>query len=254
MFKKKILTAVLMMFTLIMLAGCGGEYKAEIEEINGGVEKLGDLRNGHITVTTEVAAEDGAVTLYDTAYVSDYYYNIVIKTFNFISEKRDMNGNLIEPSFYVVDAKKYDMVTDVQDEEYDGSIGDFPDLLSFFFGAGLKNSYVGTVESLTDEVHPTWQGYHVVKSDNYVKRVNESRNKHDADGTMLSSYVDYWLDENGVLVKMDYVSRDTVSQTVGADENGEGGTLVEDVINQRYLFELGKYDDEAIPAMFPEEQ
>lgn len=254
MFKKRMSAAVLMIMALLMLAGCGSEYKEQIEAINGGVEQLGELKNGHISVTTDVAAENGAIALYDTAYVSDYYYNIVIKTFNFISEKRDMDGNLIEPSYRVVNAHKYDVVTNVEDEEYDGSIGDFPDLLSFFFGAGLKAGYVGSVESLTDAEHPEWQGYHVVKSDKYVERVNQSRNKHETDGTMLSGYVDYWLDENGVLVKMDYVSRDAVTETVGADENGEGGESVEDVINQRYLFELVKYDDESIVAMFPEVQ
>lgn len=254
MLKRRTLLALLMILAMTMLVGCGSEYKTEIEEINGGVEKLGELKSGHISVTTEVAAENGAISLYDAAYISDYYYNIVIKTFNFISEKRDMSGNLIEPSYRVVDAHKYDMATGVEDEEYDGSIGDFPDLLSFFFGAGLKAGYVGTVERMTDEAHPAWQGYHVVKSDKYVERVNQSRNKHDADGTMLSGYVDYWLDENGMLVKMDYVSRDNVTETVGADENGEGGEVVEDVINQRYLFEMVGYNDDSIAAMFPEAQ
>lgn len=240
------------------LGGCGGEYKAEIEQINAGVEALGEIGNGHISVTTEVAAENGQVTLYDTAYVTDYYYEIVVKTFNFIAESRVLTdgvpGELMQPPYKVVDAHKYDLTTGVEDEEYDGDIGDFPDLLSFYFGAGLKNSYVGSVELLTDEEHPGWQGFHVVKSDKYVERVNSSRGKHGAEGTMLSSYVDYWLDEAGVLVRMDYVSRDAVSELVGADENGEGGETVEDVINQKYVFEMVAYNDDSIPAMFAEVQ
>lgn len=254
MLKKSTWLLGLMLLSIFMLGGCGSEYKEQIELMNAGVEQLGELSNGHISVTTEVKAEDGKIAIYDAAYVDDYYYNIVIKTFNYIAEKHDMDGNLLAPGYRVVNAQKFDMATGVQDEEYDGSIGDFPDLLSFFFGAGLKAGYVGSVESLTDAKHPEWQGYHVVKSDKYVERVNQSRNKHETDGTMLSGYVDYWLDENGVLVKMDYVSRDAVTETVGADENGEGGESVEDVINQRYLFELVKYDDESIVAMFPEVQ
>lgn len=251
--KKSLILAVVLALAAMLMCGCvTGEYKTEIEAINAGVEKLGDLKSGHITVTTEVAAENGDIAIYDAAYQDDYYYNIVIKTFNYVAEKRTMDGVLMEPAYYVVDAEKYDMATGVQDEEYEGSIGDFPDLLSFFFGAGLKTSYVGTVERLTDEAHPDWQGYHVVKSDKYVERVNQSRAKHKTDGTMLSSYVDYWLDASGVLVKMDYVSRDEVTETVGADENGEGGTEVEDVINQRYLFEIMTYNDESITETYPQ--
>lgn len=253
MLKKSWALVLLLALSAMLMCGCvTGEYKTEIEEINNGVEMLGDLKSGHVTVTTEVAAENGDIAIYDAAYQNDYYYNIVIKTFNYVAAKRDMNGNLLEPAYYVVNAEKFDLTTEVQDEEYDGSIGDFPDLLSFFFGAGLKTSYVGTVEKMTDEAHPDWQGYHVVKSDKYVERVNQSRTKHETDGTMLSSYVDYWLDAAGVLVKMDYVSRDAVTEIVGADENGEGGEAVEDVINQRYLFEMVTYNDNAITETYPQ--
>lgn len=254
MLKKFARLALVLAMSVVLLAGCGSEYKAEIEAINAGVEKLGDIKNAHISVTTQVAAENGTIGIYDAEYIDDYYYNIVIKTFNYIAEKHTPDGTPLMDGYYVVDAKKYDLATGAQDEEYDGSIGDFPDLLSFFFGAGLKNSYVGTVERLTDEEHADWQGYRVIKSDTYVERVNQSRAKHETDGTMLSSYVDYWLDASGVLVKMDYVSRDGVTETIGADENGEGGEIVEDVINQRYLFEMVSYDDDSIPAMFPEVQ
>lgn len=253
MLKKKTLLGLLLVMAMLMLCGCG-EFKDDVEKINAGVEALSELDNGHIVVTTDVAAEEGKIWAYDAAYVNDYYYNIVIKTFNFIAEKYTMTGEEMAPAYYVVNAHKYDMATGAEDEEYDGEIGDFPDLLSFFFGAGLKNSYVGSVEYLTDAEHPDWTGYHVVKSDKYIDRVNQSRNKNDADGIMLNSYVDYWLDANGVLVKMDYVSRDTVSETVGADESGEGGEVVEDVINQRYLFEMVSYNDGSIPAMFPDAQ
>lgn len=251
---RNLCAAVLLGVAMLLLGGCGGssEYKAEIEVINAGVEALGEVTNGHITVTTDVAAENENILLYDAAYINDYYYNIVVKTFNFIAEKRDLAGNVLEPSYKVVDAHKYDLLTGVEDEEYGGDIGDFPDLLSFFFGAGLKSSYVGSVEPLSDDEHPGWQGYHVVKSDKYVERVNQSRGKHGADGQMLSGYVDYWLDEAGVLVRMDYVSRDAVVQVVGADENGEGGETIEDTINQHYLFELVSYNDDTIPAMFEE--
>lgn len=255
MLKKTCALLVLLVMMGLLMCGCkGGEYKAEIEEINAGVEALGDVESGHIVVTTNVKAEEGNIALYDAEYVNDYYYNIVIKTFNYIAEKHTMDGAVMEPKYYVYNAKKYDMATGERDEEYKGGIGDFPDLLPYFFGAGQKAKYVGEVQRMTDDEHPNWQGYHLVRSDNYVKRANNVREKYETDGIMLSGYVDYWIDENGVLVKMNYVSRDTVTETVGADENGEGGTEVTDVINQSYLFEMVSYNDDSIAAMFPEKK
>lgn len=239
--RKRMVCLALVLAAALLLGGCG-EYKEEIKQINAGVAALGELTSGHITVTTDVQAEQGVISLYDSAYVSDYRYQIDVKTFNYEVEKRDMDGDLLEPPYKVIDAHKYDLTTGAEDETYDGEIGDFPDLLAFFFGAGLKNSYVANVEPLTDEAHPDWQGFHVIKSEKYIGRVNSSRGKNGADGVMLSSYVDYWLNAEGVLVRMDYVSRDTVTQVIGADENGEGGETLEDVINQKYIFELSEYE------------
>ncbi len=239
--RKKLVCLALVLAAVLALAGCG-EYKDEIKQINAGVTALGNLTGGRIVVTTDVQAEQGNIALYDSAYVSDYRYQIDVKTFNYQVEKRDMDGDLLEPPYKVEDAHKYDLTTGAEDETYEGKIGDFPDLLAFFFGAGLKGGYVGSVEPLTDETHPDWQGFHVVKSEKYIERVNSSRDKDGADGIMLSSYVDYWLDEAGVLVRMDYVSRDAVTQVIGADENGEGGETLEDVINQKYVFELSDYE------------
>jgi hypothetical protein len=235
--KIRLLSLVVLLLLTLGLSGCQfGEYKDQIETINAAVETLGTVQNGHITVTTQVAAENGLVSAYDSAYVADYRYRIDIKTFNFIVEKHDLaTGKLLEAPYKVVDAHKYDVETGVEDEEYSGKIGDFPDLLSFFFGAGLKSGFVGTVESLTDDEHPTWQGYRVHKNEKYVSRVNSSRGKDGGDGTMLENYVDYWIDDAGVLVRMDYVSRDDV---VYED--------VEDVINQSYVFELVGYNDPEI--------
>ncbi len=245
--RKRLVCLALLLAAVLLLGGCG-EYKEEIKQINAGVTALGDLTSGHILVTTDVQAEQGVISLYDSAYVSDYRYRIDVKTFNYAVEKRDMDGDLLEPPYKVIDARKYDLTTGAEDETYEGKIGDFPDLLAFFFGAGLKGGYVGSVEPLTDAAHPDWQGFHVVKSEKYIERVNSSRDKDGADGIMLSSYVDYWLDAGGVLVRMDYVSRDTVTQVVGADENGEGGETIEDTINQKYIFELTEYNDPAIFA------
>lgn len=253
----KKICALLMVLVMSAMLACGcsaDQYKTEIEEINAGVEALGDVKSGHIVVTTDVKAEEGNIALYDAEYVNDYYYNIVLKTFNYIAEKHAMDGVSMEPVYYVYNAKKYDMTTGERDEEYDGSIGDFPDLLPYFFGAGQKAKYVGEVQRMTDDEHPNWQGYHLVRSDNYVKRANSVREKYETDGIMLSGYLDYWIDENGVLVKMVYASRDAVTETVGADENGEGGTEVSDVINQTYLFEMVTYNDDSIAAMFPEKK
>ena len=135
----------------------------------------------------------------------------------------------------MIDAHKYDLATGVEDEEYAGKIGDFPDLLSFFFKAGLKSGYVGNVEVITDEAHPEWQGWRVHKNDKYIKRVNSSRNKDGADGLMLENYVDYWLDANGVLVRMDYFSRDSITIDDVSDE-----------ISQLYIFELLDYNNPEI--------
>lgn len=73
------------------------------------------------------------------------------------------------------------------------------------------------------------------KNDKYIKRVNSSRNKDGADGLMLENYVDYWLDANGVLVRMDYFSRDSIT----IDE-------VSDEISQLYIFELLDYNNPEI--------
>lgn len=257
----KKLWPALLMAAVLLLGGCGGgDYKDQIAQINAGVEALGELKNGHISVATDIAAENALVAGYDAHYITDYYYEIVVKTFNFIAETRALNdgapGELIAPPYKVVDAHKYDLVTGVEDEEYDGDIGDFPDLLSFFFGAGLKSGYVGSVEPLNTEDHPDWQGFHVVKSDKYVERVNQSRSKHGADGIMLESYVDYWLNAEGILVRMEYFSRDAVSQQPEGNENAEGAEgspaaeNIEDVISQKYVFELNAYNDDSIPARF----
>ena len=237
----------LLLAAALLLGGCG-EYRDDIKQINAGVTALSDLTSGRITVTTDVQAEGGVISLYDSAYVSDYRYQIDVKTFNYAVEKRDMDGDLLEAPYKVINAHKYDLTTGADDDTYEGKVGDFPDLLAFFFGAGLKGGYVGSVEPLTDETHPDWKGFHVIKSEKYIERVNSSRDKDGADGIMLSSYVDYWLDAAGVLVRMDYVSRDAVTQVVGADENGEGGETLEDTINQKYTFELMDYNDPEIFA------
>ncbi len=73
------------------------------------------------------------------------------------------------------------------------------------------------------------------KNDKYIKRVNSSRNKDGADGLMLENYVDYWLDANGVLVRMDYFSRDSITIDDVSDE-----------ISQLYIFELLDYNNPEI--------
>lgn len=232
---KFFLMVSLLLTSICCLAGCG-EFNDQIKQINTGVESLSSLENGHILMTAHTAAKDGLVQGYDADYTYEYRYRIDVRTFNFVAEKRNLlTGNEIEPPYRVIDAHKYDLATGVEDEEYAGKIGDFPDLLSFFFKAGLKSGYVGNVEVITDEAHPEWQGWRVHKNDKYIKRVNSSRNKDGADGLMLENYVDYWLDANGVLVRMDYFSRDSIT----IDE-------VSDEISQLYIFELLDYNNPEI--------
>ncbi len=52
---------------------------------------------------------------------------------------------------------------------------------------------------------------------------------------MLENYVDYWLNKDGLLVRMDYFSRDSII----VDE-------VSDTISQLYVFELLDYNKEEI--------
>lgn len=218
-----------------LLAGCG-KYNEEIKQINSGVEALSTVQNGHLLMTAQTQAEQGLVQGYDSAYCYDYRYRIDVRTFNFVVEKRYLPTELlIEPPYKVIDAHKYDLETGVEDEEYAGKIGDFPDLLSFFFKAGLKSGYVGEVEALTDADHPDWQGWRVHKNDKYISRANKSRSKDGADGLMLENYVDYWLNKDGLLVRMDYFSRDSII----VDE-------VSDTISQLYVFELLDYNKEEI--------
>lgn len=226
---------VMLLASCGLLAGCG-EYKAEIDQINAGVEALSEVTNGHLLMTAETKAEQGLVAGFDAAYTYDYRYRIDLRTFNFVVEKRYAQTELfIEPPYKVIDAHKYDLATGVEDEEYSGKIGDFPDLLSFFFKGGLKPGYVGTVEQLTDAEHPDWQGWRVHKNDKYISRANKNRSKDGADGLMLENYVDYWLDASGVLVRMDYFSRDSIT----VDE-------VSDTIQQLYVFEMLDYNNDEI--------
>ncbi len=244
--RKLILAALLA--ALLGLFGCGGEYADQIEQINAGVDALSALTSGHILVTTDVHSEEGNISIYDSEYVSDYRYEIDVRTFNYTVTRRDTDGDLLERPYKVIDAHKYDLETGEEDETYTGKIGDFPDLLPFFFGAGLKAGYVAEVQPLADAEQPDWQGFRVVKNAKYIDRVNSSRDKDGADGIMLSGYVDYWLNEDGLLVRMDYESRDSVTQTVGADENGAGGETLQDTIEQLYRFDLTEYNDPAIFA------
>ena len=55
------------------------------------------------------------------------------------------------------------------------------------------------------------------------------------DGLMLENYVDYWLNKDGLLVRMDYFRRDSII----VDE-------VSDTISQLYVFELLDYNKEEI--------
>ena len=73
------------------------------------------------------------------------------------------------------------------------------------------------------------------KNDKYISRANKSRSKDGADGLMLENYVDYWLNKDGLLVRMDYFSRDSII----VDE-------VSDTISQLYVFELLDYNKEEI--------
>lgn len=232
---KGLLACLTLLLCTLGLAGCG-DFDTEIKQINAGVESLSALENGHILMTAHTAAENGLVQGYDADYTYEYRYRIDLRTFNFVAEKRNsLTGNYIEPPYRVVDAHKYDLATGAEDEEYEGKIGDFPDLLSFFFKAGLKSGYVGSVETLSDAEHPDWQGWRVHKNDKYIKRVNSSRSKDGADGLMLEHYVDYWLDSAGVLVRMDYFSRDSIT----VDE-------VSDEITQLYIFEMLDYNNPEI--------
>ena len=106
--RKKLVCLALVLAAVLALAGCG-EYKDEIKQINAGVTALGNLTGGRIVVTTDVQAEQGNIALYDSAYVSDYRYQIDVKTFNYQVEKRDMDGDLLEPPYKVEDAHKYDL-------------------------------------------------------------------------------------------------------------------------------------------------
>lgn len=253
--KKSLLKGVCCLMLLVMLpllGGCG-EYKEQVGVINAGVEALQTVERGHLTMTTDVKTEQGLIPGYDSQYFYDYEYRIDVRTFNYQVEKINLlTGEQMEPPYRVVDAHKYDVTTGVEDTEYQGEIGDFPDLLTFFFGAGLKNGYVGSVETLTDEAHPDWQGYRVHKNEKYIDRVNSTRGRDGAEGVMLENYVDYWLDEAGVLVRMDYVSRDELTYTPGT-VNDEGefvpdpqAETVTDVLNQTYIFELLAYNDPEI--------
>ena len=246
------LCCLMLLLALPLLGGCG-EYKEQINIINAGVEALQTVENGHLTMTTDVKTENGLIEGYDSSYFYDYEYRIDVRTFNYMVEKTDLvTGKQLEPPFKVVDARKYDLATGVEDTEYEGEIGDFPDLLLFYFGAGLKNGYVGSVESLTDQAHPEWQGFRVHKSAKYIGRVNSTRGRDGAEGEMLENYVDYWLDEAGVLVRMDYVSRDELTYTPTI-ENAEGELVVDptrevvkDILHQTYIFELLQYNDPSI--------
>lgn len=232
---KSLLAGLALLACACCLAGCG-DFDSEIEQINAGVESLSTLQNGHILMTAHTAATQGQVSGFDADYTYDYRYRIDVRTFNFVVEKRNqLTGNLIEPPYRVINAHKYDLETGVEDEEYDGKIGDFPDLLSFFFKAGLKSGYVGNVEVIASDEHPDWQGWRVHKNDKYIKRVNSSRSKDGADGLMLENYVDYWLDASGVLVRMDYFSRDSITLDEASDE-----------IEQLYVFELLDYNNPEI--------
>lgn len=241
-----------LLLMLPLLGGCG-EYKEQIGVINAGVEALQGVQCGHLTMTTDVKTEEGLLDGYDSSYFYDYEYRIDVRTFNYKVSKTDLvTGKPLEPPFKVVDARKYDLATGEEDIEYQGEIGDFPDLLTFFFGAGLKDGYVGSVETLTDEAHPDWQGYRVHKSVKYIDRVNSTRERDGAEGEMLENYVDYWLDASGVLVRMDYFSRDQLTY-IPAIENDRGemvvdpsGEVVKDILNQTYIFELLEYNDPAI--------
>lgn len=237
------------LFTLAVmclgLAGCGGEYAEEIKTINAGVNALAEVENGHLVMTGQTGAEEGKIPGFDGAYVYDYLYRIDVRTFNYQVEKRHLGaegqpGELIEPAYRVIDAHKYDLATGAEDEAYEGKIGDFPDLLPFYFGAGLKPGFVERVEALAPAelgADESWQGWRVYKNEKYINRVNSSRSKNGADGLMLENYVDYWLDGAGVLVRMDYVSRDAISQTDEA-----GNTLAEDILRQQYSFCLVSYN------------
>lgn len=239
---KHLWLAVALLMMSLLMAGCNNEYKAEVEQINSGIEALSTVKSGHITVTTNVYAENDAFDAYDSANVADYRYQIDIKTFNYVSETRDLaTGQIIVEPYKVIDAEKFDLATGVQDTEYEGKIGDFPDLLPFYFASGLKNKFVGSIEVLTDENHPDWQGWRVYKSDNYIERTNKTRKKEEVDGTMLEHYVDYWLDADGVLVRMNYVSRD--------DMTYEGK---QDTVHQSYLFEMLDYNNPEIFAAYAE--
>lgn len=245
---KKLGLLVCCLLLCLGLAGCGSEYAGQIKAINSGVEALAELANGHLVMTGETWAEGGKISGFDGAYKYDYHYSIEVRTFNYMVEKRYLDGEglpgeLIEPPYKVIDAHKYDLATGAEDEEYAGKIGDFPDLLPFYFGAGLKAGYVDRAEQLEPAelgMDGSWQGWRVYKNDKYISRVNRSRNKGGADGKMLEHYVDYWLDETGVLVRMDYVSRDAVSQT---DE--EGNVLAEDILQQHYSFVMESYNEDS---------
>lgn len=248
----RLLFCLMLLSMLTLLGGCG-EYKEQIDAINASVEKAQALERAHITMTTEVATENGLIDGYDSNYLFDYEYRIDVRTFNFVATKTDLTtGRELVPPYKVVNAHKYDLATGVEDTEYEGAIGDMPDLLSFFFGAGLKNNYVGSVESITDENHPDWTGYHVQRSYKYMERVNSTRGRDGAEGVMLDGYVDYWLDAEGVLVRMDYVSRDEISYTpLIENENGEmvedpNAETVTDILDQKYIFEILAYNDPEI--------
>lgn len=259
---KRFLACLLLLACGFCLAGCG-EFDEDIKQINAGVETLGTLENGHILMTAHTAAKAGLVQGYDADYTYEYWYRIDVRTFNYRAEKRNLlTGNLLEPAYRVIDAHKYDLATGQEDEEYSGKIGDLPDLLTFFFNAGLKSGYVGNVEVLQNPEHPEWRGWRVHKNDKYIKRVNSSRSKDGADGLMLENYVDYWLDANGVLVRMEYFSRDSITidlgdgETAGGEndasqaDNAVGDTAenekISDEIEQLYVFELLDYNNPEI--------
>lgn len=235
----KIMLMLLSAMLIFSLAGCSSsEYSAEIKVINAAVSRFEDLTSGYVIMTADAHNEDGSDAEFASYYQEEYRFRIDAKQFNYIVEKTDLlTGEQMERPYKVVAGSKYYTDTNEKDMDYDEDIGAFPDFLGFYLQAGLENKYVGVVEMLDYSENADYAGltgYRVYKSDSYVSQVNEDRETQGGTLVMLESYVDYWLDEAGIVVKMDYVSRDA---------QGDSET---EILYQSYFFEMLDYNNPEI--------
>lgn len=232
----KIMFLVLSMVMVCSLSACSSsEYSDEIKVINAAVGRFEDLVSGYVIMTADVHNEDGSETEFAAYYQEEYRYRIDAKQFNYTVEKTDLlTGELMERPYKVVAGSKYYTDTNEKDMDYDEDIGAFPDFLGFYLQAGLEDKYVGVVKMLDYSDNAEYDGltgYRGWKSDSYVSQVNDDRETQGGTLVMLESYVDYWLDEAGIVVKMDYVSRDA---------QGDSET---EILYQSYFFEMLDYNN-----------